>query len=68
MALMLPYWRNLDVFALCASNGLVLTEEWLRAVASRPSVIESSAGETEMAAAARKYFVDFVSPGARGVL
>ena len=65
---MLPYWRNLDVFALCTSNGLSLTNGWLRAVVSRPSVIDSSAGEAEMATAARKYFVEHVSPGARGVL
>jgi len=68
MALMLPYWRGIDVFRLCASCGLTRTEEWLRAVLAQTSVKQTSAGEAEMAIAARKYFVTYVSPGAPGVL
>ena len=66
MALMLPHWRNVDVFALCDSHGLTLTSKWLRAVLARPSVVATSAGKDEMALAARRYFVDYVSPGAPG--
>jgi len=48
--------------------GLDRTQRWLLAVAARPSVAQSSAGAEEMALAARKYYVEHVSPGAPGVL
>ena len=37
-------------------------------VAAHPSVVQSSAGEEEMARASRRYYVEHVSPGAPGVL
>jgi len=66
--LMLPHWRAIDACRLCESQGLLATRDWLVAVSQRPSVVETSAGEAEMARAARRYFVTHVSPGAPGVL
>ena len=63
---MMPYWRGIDALKLCESNGLTRTSAWLRAVTARPSVLQSSAGEAEMADAALKYFVDYATPGTRG--
>jgi|Transcript_49709 hypothetical protein len=66
MLLMLPYWRNIDLLKLCRQQGLARTASWMEAVAARPSVQATSAGEAEMARAARLYYVSHVSPGARG--
>ena len=41
---------------------------WSDAVLERPSVRKTSAGVEEMARAARRYYVEYVSPGAAGVL
>jgi len=68
MATMLPFWRNTDVSRLMATNGLILTDRWMRAILERPSVLQTSAGKKEMVAASRKYFVNYVSPGAPGTL
>lgn len=65
---MLPHWRAVDVGALCSQQGLGRTAAWLDAVASRPSVVASSAGADEMIAASRRYYVSHVSPGAPGTL
>ena len=66
MLLMLPYWRGIDALALCREHGCVRTARWLQAVAARPSVQRSSAGEEEMVAAAKRYYVEYASPGTRG--
>jgi len=68
MILMLPYWRGLSVLDLCQQSGCPRTAAWLEAVAARPSVAATSAGEREMARAARQYYVTHVSPGAPGEL
>ena len=66
MLLMLPYWRKIDAVELCEESGCARTAAWLRAVATRPSVEETSAGEAEMARAAKLYYVDYATPGCRG--
>ena len=66
MLLMLPYWRNLDILAACDAQGLQRTAAWIRAVAARPSVVETCCDEAEMVAASRRYYVDYASPGSRG--
>lgn len=66
MLLMLPYWRGIDTLELCARHGLPKTTAWMRAVAARPSVKKTSAGTEEMARAARRYFVDYATPGTPG--
>ena len=66
MLLMLPYWRNLDILALCERQGLTRTRAWLESVAARTSVVETAADEEEMVRASRLYYVSFASPGSRG--
>ena len=61
---MLRHFRAIDICRMCDTQGLPLTSAWLQAVAAHPSVVQTSAGEEEMARAARKYFVTFVSAGA----
>ncbi len=68
MLRMLPHWRAIDTPSLCERHGLLLTREWLLATAARPSVVQSSAGDVEMARAAALYYVSHVSPGAAGRL
>jgi len=68
MLAMLPHWRALDLPSFAQQSGLDRTRRWLLAVAEHPSVVESSAGEEEMARASRRYYVEHVSPGAPGVL
>mmetsp|Transcript_21837 Transcript_21837/g.44623 ORF Transcript_21837/g.44623 Transcript_21837/m.44623 type:complete len:110 (-) Transcript_21837:4-333(-) len=68
MLTMLPLWRAFDLPTLVQSVGLDRTRRWLLAVVDRPSVVGSSAGKEEMARAARRYYVEHVSPGAPGVL
>ena len=66
MLLMLPYWRGIDAVALCEQHACPRTAQWLQAVAARPSVQQTSAGEAEMARAAKLYYVDYASPDTRG--
>ena len=66
MLCMLPYWRNMDILTMCERQGLLRTAAWFRAVAARPSVVETSCGEAEMARASKLYYVDFASPGSPG--
>ena len=68
MLVMLPHWRAFELTGLVQSVGLDRTRSWLLAVAARPSVVQSSAGAEEMARASRKYYVEYVSPNAPGVL
>ena len=64
MLVMLPYWRSVNLVELCRQQSLTRTASWLQAVASRPSVLSTTAGEAAMAKAATAYYVSFVSPGA----
>ena len=66
MLLMLPFWRGLDALLMCERSGLTATSAWMRAVAARPSVQETSAGEAEMVRASKLYYVDYASPGTQG--
>ena len=66
MLLMLPYWRGVDTLKLCEAHGLERTSRWMQAVAMRPSVQRSSAGEDEMVRASKLYYVEHASPGTRG--
>ena len=66
MLLMLPYWRNMDILDECEQRGLSCTARWLRAVAARPSVIETACEEAEMVRASKLYYVDYASPGSPG--
>jgi len=66
MLLMLPHWRGIDTIRLCETHGLQRTSVWMQAVAARPSVKSTSAGEEEMIAASRRYYVDYASPGTPG--
>ena len=68
MSAMLPLWRNIDFAALCEGHGLTKVAAWSDAVLERPSVQTTSAGTEETARAARRYYVEYVSPGAAGVL
>lgn len=68
MSCMLPHWRAFDIEVLCEQNGLMRTRDWIRAVLSRESVVESAATVEEMARASRLYYVSYVSPGAVGSL
>ena len=63
---MLPYWRGIELMALCEGQGLQRSAAWLRAVAERPSVKATSAGEKEMVRASRRYYVEYASPGTPG--
>jgi len=65
---MLPHFRALDLPLLLQQMALDRTRRWLLAVAARPSVAQSSAGAEEMARAARRYYVEYASPGAPGAL
>jgi len=66
MLLMLPHWRGLDPVRLCEVQGLPRTASWMQAVAARPSVQSTSAGEEEMVRASRRYYVNYASPGTPG--
>jgi len=66
MLCMLPFWRGIDPLHLCESHGLQRTSAWMQCVAARPSVQLTSAGKAEMVRAARRYYVDYASPGTPG--
>jgi len=64
----LPYFRGVDFFQQVLPAECVNVSRWMNAVRQRPSVKASSCPEEEMLAAARKYYVSYVSPGAPGIL
>ena len=68
MLSMLPHWRALELLPFMQQCGLDRSVRWMKAVAARPSVTQSSAGAEEMARASGRYYVEHVSPGAPGVL
>ena len=61
----LPYYRSLDLEKTVLPS-YPSVERWMQAVRRRPSVMESKCDEQEMLAAAERYYVSFVSPGAPG--
>ena len=59
----LPRFRKLDLHdGLLAPNGLERVAAWTRAVAQRPAALETKAPESEMIAAAERYYVSYVTP------
>mmetsp|Transcript_22051 Transcript_22051/g.27034 ORF Transcript_22051/g.27034 Transcript_22051/m.27034 type:complete len:170 (-) Transcript_22051:72-581(-) len=62
----LPYFRGIDFEKEIASQDRLL--RWTKAVCERPSVIASKCPEEEMIAAAKRYYVSYVSPNAIGSL
>lgn len=64
----LPYFRGIDVVERMTLKRLPRTVKWMKAVCKRSSVVESKCPEDEMLAAARRYYVSFVTPGAPGHL
>uniref|UniRef100_A0A7S1BKN8 GST C-terminal domain-containing protein n=1 Tax=Corethron hystrix TaxID=216773 RepID=A0A7S1BKN8_9STRA len=61
----LPHFRGIDFEEdILSQNGFKQTAHWMRAVIDRPSVIASKCPEDEVMAAAMRYYVSYVSPGA----
>lgn len=63
----LPYYRNID-FDEMVHASYPRVARWMDAVRVKPSVVASQCPEEEMLAAAERYYVSFVSPGAPGRL
>jgi len=59
----LPYFRNIDFNVVLEENQFVRTASWMKAVECRPSVVESKCPKDEMLAAAKRYYVSYVTPG-----
>jgi glutathione S-transferase len=64
----LPYFRGVDFGEKVLPVDCVKVARWMDAVRQRPSVIASACPDEEMIAAARRYYVSFVSAGAPGIL
>jgi len=63
----LPYFRGIDLDKDVLKRFHSLPT-WAKAVCNRPSCIASKCPETEMIAACKRYYVSFVSSGAKGHL
>lgn len=63
----LPYFRGID-FEEDILNRFDLLPLWMGAVCDRPSCVSSKCPEGEMIAACKRYYVSFLSPGAKGSL
>jgi glutathione S-transferase len=63
----MPYFRGID-FQSDVLSQFKYTSQWMNAVCARPSCVESRCPEDEMIAACKKYYVSYISPGARGSL
>ena len=63
----LPYFRGID-FDLEMKNNMSRLSTWMKAVCKRPSVTSSKCPEDEMIAAAKRYYVSYITPGAKGTL
>ena len=53
-----------DVLEECDDDGSPVLQQWMEAVLNRPSVQSTICPHKEMAAAAMRYYVSYVSPGA----
>jgi len=62
----LPYFRDIDFVHELQRTGRL--SDWMKSVCARPSVIESKCPDSEMIAAAKRYYVSFITPGAKGTL
>lgn len=62
----LPYFRDIDVDSELKSMNRLST--WMNATRERPSVVASKCPTDEMIAAAKRYYVSFITPGAKGRL
>ena len=62
----LPYFRGIDVDDLLRTFDAL--PGWMRAVRDRASCKESICPEGEMLDAAKRYYVSYLSPGAKGRL
>ena len=62
----LPYFRGIDVDDLLRTFDAL--PGWMRAVRDRASCKESICPEGEMIDAAKRYYVSYLSPGAKGRL
>ena len=63
----LPYFRAID-FEEDILKSFDLLPLWMGAVCNRPSCVASKCPEEEMIAACKRYYVSFISPGAKGSL
>ena len=63
----LPYFRGIDLENDILSK-MDRVSKWMAAVCERPSCVESRCPESEMIAAAKRYYVSFVSDEATGYL
>jgi len=63
----LPYFRGID-FEKDVLSRFDSISTWMKAVCNRPSCIASICPESEMIAACKRYYVSFVSSGAKGSL
>jgi len=64
----LPYFRGVDFEKDVLPPECTKVCRWANSVRARSSVVKSACPEDEMLAAARRYYVSFVSPGAPGKL
>ena len=64
----LPYFRNLDFENEMERMNLNRVSNWMKSVCERPSVVGSKCPEDEMIIAAKKYYVSYITPGAKGTL
>mmetsp|Transcript_5436 Transcript_5436/g.8091 ORF Transcript_5436/g.8091 Transcript_5436/m.8091 type:complete len:202 (-) Transcript_5436:157-762(-) len=65
----LPYFRGIDLEDdIISKNSMEHVSAWMKAVRDRPSCVESCCPEDEMIAACKRYYVSFLSPGAKGSL
>lgn len=60
----LLHYRSIDFDDILKKNQLEKTASWMKAVRERPSVVESKCCEDEMLAAAKCYYISYVTPGA----
>ena len=63
----MPYFRGVDFESDILAQFKCLSR-WMKSVCARPSCLESRCPEDEMIAACKRYYVSFVSPGAKGNL
>ena len=61
----LPYFRSVD-FDHMVVTDFPSVASWMKAVRTRPSVVNTACPETEMCAAVLRYYVSYISPGAPG--
>ena len=58
----LPCYRNIYFHDILKKNQFERTASWMKAVRARSSIIESKCCEDEMLAAAKRYYVSYITP------